>query len=143
MLLSRLYEKVLATDRRGRLLVVDRTEYRIVVYDSTGHEVRTYGKRGPGPGELLGPLWVDVRHDERVLVGDAEKNAVVAYAADGTAEPEFRLTPRRSRCSRWLYRSRRARGPSVGSVTIRRARSSHRPHVGRARRSHRRLHRRL
>lgn len=94
LLLSQLFEKDLATDRRGRLFVVDRTENRIVVYDSTGREVRTYGKRGPGPGELMGPLWVEVRHDERVLVGDAEKNAVVVYAADGTAEPEFRLTPR-------------------------------------------------
>ncbi|MCU0648473.1 MAG: 6-bladed beta-propeller [Gemmatimonadaceae bacterium] len=94
LLLSQLFDKDLAADRRGRLLVVDRTENRIVVYDSTGRQLRTYGKKGPGPGELMAPLWVEIRSDDRILVGDAEKNSVVVYGPDGATEPEFRLTPR-------------------------------------------------
>lgn len=94
LLLTQLFEKDLATDRRGRLFVIDRNESRVVVYDAAGRRLRTYGRKGPGPGELIAPLWVDVRSDDRLLVGDAGKNAVVVFAPDGSAEPEFRVTPR-------------------------------------------------
>jgi hypothetical protein len=93
LLFTAVFRQDLATDQNGRLYVVDRAAHRIAVYDSTGRLVRPFGRQGMGPGELTAPLWVDVRSNGRILVGDAEKNSVVVFAPDGTPEPEFRMTP--------------------------------------------------
>jgi hypothetical protein len=35
----------------GRILVGDRTDWKVRVYDQTGRQVSSFGRRGQGPGE--------------------------------------------------------------------------------------------
>lgn len=95
--LTTLFAKDIATDGRGMLYVIDRTETRVVAYEARGNRVRTFGSRGKGPGELSAPLVIDATADGTVHVDDIDKGAIVVFGPDGKARPEYRLArPMRS-----------------------------------------------
>ena len=94
LLLPGLFAKDIAVDADNHVYVIDRAASRIVKYDAQGRRVRSFGRPGPGPGELLAPLWVDVRAEGVIAVGDVEKGSVVRFAADGAMLPEERSTVR-------------------------------------------------
>lgn len=94
LVFSTLFAKDIATDARGRLLIVDRSEFRIVEFDSSGRRIRALGRKGLGPGEFSAPLAIDVVTSGAVHVFDAAKEAVVVFGQDGRVLQEYRL-PRR------------------------------------------------
>lgn len=73
-----------AFDARENLYVVDPGEARVIVFDRDGGYVRTIGRRGNGPGELMSPLSVVVLADGRVVVHDLGRRGLQVFAADGT-----------------------------------------------------------
>lgn len=100
LLLSGLFAKDVAVDANNHVYLIDRSASQVVKYDAQGRRLRTFGRRGPGPGELTAPLWIDLRAQGVIAVGDAEKGSVVRFAADGAVLPEerpsVRLRERRS-----------------------------------------------
>ncbi len=77
------------TDERGRIYVLDRGNFRVVVFDSLGTHVRSVGREGGGPGELGFPLNLAVSPGGAVSVLDISKLSLVRFAPDGTlAEPQ-------------------------------------------------------
>ena len=77
------------TDEAGNIFVLDRGNFRVVVFDSTGAHVRTVGKQGGGPGELEFPLNLAVSPAGEISVLDISKMSLVRFAPDGSlAEPQ-------------------------------------------------------
>lgn len=109
LVFSTLYDKDVATDANGRLLVIDRTEFRVVEFDSRGRQTRTFGAKGLGPGELTAPLSIEVVSSGAIQVFDAVKSAIVVFGADGRVLPELRM-PLRVRQFRHL-----ANGQGIGT----------------------------
>lgn len=74
-------------DSTGRLHVLDRDAFRIVVFDSALSVERTLGSEGEGPGELAGPLALDVRPGGEVAVFDYARGGLVRWGPDGASLP--------------------------------------------------------
>lgn len=72
-------------DGAENLYVLDRLNARVVVFDSTGRFVRTFGRRGGGPGELGAPQQMAVARSGEVVVSDAGRRALVIFGRDGSA----------------------------------------------------------
>ncbi|MEO8083734.1 MAG: NHL repeat-containing protein [Ardenticatenales bacterium] len=79
----------LATDREGRVYVVDQATDEIKVFDADGAHVRTFGGSGSGNGELLQPTDVDVAADGTVWVADRDNDRLVAFKPNGDPQTTF------------------------------------------------------
>ena len=51
----------LAADQEGNVYVLENQASEVRVFSSSGEHLRTFGRRGGGPGELNRPMYVDVR----------------------------------------------------------------------------------
>ena len=125
----------------GLYYVADRGNHRIVVFDESGRYVRSFGRQGEGPGELLAPGLVEVV-DGIVYVFDERTNrfrcdgtfidvlqggSVVRLAGDGTkvAEDTIRGTAEGGgRTSAAVARMLDADGDVIAEVTSGHARSA-------------------
>jgi len=56
---------------------------RVVEFDKTGKFLRTWGKKGMGPGELDVPHTIALDSQGRVFVGDRQNNRIQVFDADG------------------------------------------------------------
>jgi hypothetical protein len=81
----------IATDGSGNIFVLDRGNFRVVVFDSEGRHVRSMGRHGGGPGELQFPTWVLTGADGSVSVADIARGGLVRFSADGTPLDQIRL----------------------------------------------------
>lgn len=80
----------LDVDAGGHVWIADYHANRIRHYDPAGNLVRTFGKLGPGPGELSGPNDVAVDRDRGVVyVLEAINARVQSFSLDG--EPGIRF----------------------------------------------------
>ena len=71
------------TDSSGNIYVADRRALKIHVFDPTGGFVRSVGRRGRSPGELLDISCIEVDSDGRLWVGDGMNRRINRFAADG------------------------------------------------------------
>lgn len=58
----------------GRIVVADRSNHEIRVFDATGKFVRTMGRTGDGPGEFRDPLQVTALGGDSLLVWDMSRH---------------------------------------------------------------------
>jgi hypothetical protein len=65
------------------IVMADAGDDRLLMLDSTGSVMRSFGKRGRGPGELLGVSHIHLR-DSSVLAGEAHNGRVSEFRLDGT-----------------------------------------------------------
>lgn len=72
-----------AFDSRDNLYVLDQGNARVVVFDSAGRHLRTFGRRGRGPGELTLPQRMTVTLGDEVVVSDPGRRAFSVFGADG------------------------------------------------------------
>jgi sugar lactone lactonase YvrE len=56
---------------------------RIVKFDKTGKFIKTWGKKGSGPGEFDGPHAVAMDSSGRLFVGDRDNNRIQIFDQDG------------------------------------------------------------
>ncbi|MEO8201825.1 MAG: 6-bladed beta-propeller [Gemmatimonadota bacterium] len=82
-----------ATDAMGLIYVLDPLASQVQVFDTTGHAVRSMGRKGGGPGEFQWPASVTVRPNGEVNVFDIGKQSLVRFAADGSMLPQLSLQP--------------------------------------------------
>lgn len=64
----------LSVDPRGRLLVADTHNHRVLVFDRDGGLVASFGRHGTGDGEFLLPTDVTVDSDGRYYVAEYQGN---------------------------------------------------------------------
>lgn len=77
----------------GAILVADGSSSPMVrEYDADGRFVRTFGRRGEGPGEYRSPEGVAQLPDGRVLVLDGAGQRVNVYSRTGVAVDTWTLT---------------------------------------------------
>ena len=81
------------TDRQGLIYVLDRQNFQVAVFDSSGDVIRTLGRKGGGPGEFQFPGSLTVTAEGEVNVFDFGKQALVRFAPDGSLAPQFPLQP--------------------------------------------------
>jgi hypothetical protein len=67
-------------DREGRIYVLDRQAFEVRVFGPDGKHLRTFGRRGGGPGEFENPQGVRVTPDGRVIVRDQSRFSVFTNA---------------------------------------------------------------
>jgi hypothetical protein len=78
-------------DNEGRVYVLDRDAYRVLVYDDQGRHVRSMGGEGGGPGEMRFPFAILVSPDGTVGVFDISKRGFVRFGPDGGLLDEERF----------------------------------------------------
>ncbi len=79
----RIDESTVATDASGRIYVLDRGNSRLVVFDSDGTHLRTTGRQGQGPGELVFAGSVGVSPAGEAIIYDFGRRSFVSFDAQG------------------------------------------------------------
>ena len=88
--------KVVLSDS-GQVLILDRDEYRILIYDEQGKFVKSFGKKGEGPGEF-GRVYAITKLKDRVYIHDMKGLSVFNFDGDyiesvGSGEIGASFTP--------------------------------------------------
>jgi hypothetical protein len=73
---------VISEDPAGRIIVTDRSDHNIKVYDSAGALVRIMGRPGRGPGEFAALMSAQVYRDS-VLAYDVSGGRLSVFGPDG------------------------------------------------------------
>lgn len=75
----------------GKIFVVDRGDYSLKLFDPSGKLVKSLGRKGSGPGELVyaAHLW---RCGNDIVVYDIDGYRTTVYGLDGTSKRSFRFT---------------------------------------------------
>lgn len=79
------------TDFQNNFYIIDKGNFRIQIFDRNGKFIRTIGRKGEGPGELLSPTAVGVYNQELIFVGDEELRRVNVYDIDGKFLRSFKV----------------------------------------------------
>jgi hypothetical protein len=80
---SRLSHWTVAAAPDGTVAVLDGSNHRVVLLDSDGTVISSYGRRGGGPGEMQRPAGLAVGSDGVAWVYDAGAGALLRFNADG------------------------------------------------------------
>jgi len=73
-----------AVEPSGNLLVLDGKECRVFVFDAAGKFVRSFGRKGQGPGELNGPIGIAMTPANEIMVEDSLNRRLSYFSRDGT-----------------------------------------------------------
>lgn len=74
----------------GQIVVGNRGDYALLVFDAKGTLVRKAARKGKGPGEIDYLLWLK-RCGTQLFTGDIEANRVLVFNADFTVARSFRF----------------------------------------------------
>jgi hypothetical protein len=74
---------VAADPRLGQIYIADQTAPRVLVFGESGQYVRTLGREGEGPSELVSPNAVAVTPSGQIAVWDVGRNVISRWSADG------------------------------------------------------------
>jgi hypothetical protein len=77
----------------GRIVVADREEATLRVYDERGTFLRAIGSQGEGPGEFRGISGISVRSPDTIQVWDASLARMTVVRADGSVVGTERFDP--------------------------------------------------
>jgi hypothetical protein len=73
------------------IIVIDDKEMVIKVFDKTGRYLRTFGKRGQGPGEFQNVSRIVLKGDQDIVVLDRGNNKFSYYSKEGDCLKEILL----------------------------------------------------
>ena len=74
----------IAVDKENRIIVCDRNNFRVQVFDSSGLFLFSFGKKDDGKGEFPGgPLSVAVSKDGKIFVCDFDRSSVLMFNSKG------------------------------------------------------------
>lgn len=71
-------------DQKGNLIVGDRSNHRIQVFDSTGAFKHKFGSEGVRPGQFNRPAGVAITRDSHIVVADKDNHRIQVLKLDGT-----------------------------------------------------------
>jgi hypothetical protein len=75
--------KAIASDRKGNLYVLDSGNFRVQVFDGHRKFLRSFGRKGQGPGDLGRPECLDVDAAGNVYVGDPGNGRIAIFDPAG------------------------------------------------------------
>lgn len=73
----------IAVSRDGSVFVLDAKECRIKAFDAKGRFLRSFGKKGQGPGEMNGPTGLLITPSGELLVEDMLNGRLAYFTLDG------------------------------------------------------------
>lgn len=71
---------------RSLVFIADAGNDRILVFDAAGRFVRSFGKKGQGPGEFNRPTGICLMQDSRLAVADYGNNRIQFFTFEGDYE---------------------------------------------------------
>ncbi|XP_065064507.1 E3 ubiquitin-protein ligase TRIM71-like [Rhopilema esculentum] len=77
------------TDRDGNIIVADRSNNRIQVFDSKGNFRYKFGSAGSRNGQFDRPAGVSVDNQNRIIVADKDNHRIQIFKIDGTFVLKF------------------------------------------------------
>lgn len=81
----------ITVDKDNRIIVCDRNNFRVQVFDSSGEFLLSFGKKGVNDGEFRGgPLCVAVSEDGKTFVSDWSGASVQAFNSRGEFVKKFK-----------------------------------------------------
>ncbi len=92
--------RAVQADARGNIYVLDWSDQTVRMFNSAGRAVRTFGRKGQGPGEfvtassievLRDSIWVLDRSNDRVNVFPISGNGVRSFHVPGTGPNQKRI----------------------------------------------------
>ncbi len=76
---------------KNLIYILDSGNHRVQVFDLTGKFIRTIGRRGKGPGDLLSPTSFCLDNDNNIIVADARNYRIQAFNSNGKYLYSYRL----------------------------------------------------
>jgi len=70
-------------DEEEYIYAADWKETEIRVYDKNGKHVRSFGRKGQGPGEIGLPFYLGIYHGNKVVVFDPANHKFIFYTREG------------------------------------------------------------
>ncbi|MFZ2054671.1 MAG: 6-bladed beta-propeller [Candidatus Aminicenantales bacterium] len=78
----------LDVDDNGNIYAIDSSSAHVRVFDSNGQYLRTIGRKGQGPGEMVMPGFVQVTSQDEIAVYDYQTQRLVFFSPDGTYQKQ-------------------------------------------------------
>ena len=73
----------IAVDDEERIYVLDSKEAHIKIFDSTGKYIKTFGKKGQGPGEMSRPSSLEITPQNEIAVNDSSARKIHFFTLEG------------------------------------------------------------
>jgi len=79
------------TDAEGNICVLDNDAYKVFVFDSKGRRLKSFGRKGQGPGEFQAPTCLKTMSDGSIEIVDDAARKLLQFGPDGTLLKEESL----------------------------------------------------
>jgi hypothetical protein len=76
-------------DDQENIYALDMKETKVKVYDKNGKFLRSFGKKGQGPGEIDRPYRMEMNRAGNIVLADMGNRKLIVYAPDGTCIKEL------------------------------------------------------
>ncbi|MEW5901960.1 MAG: 6-bladed beta-propeller, partial [Acidobacteriota bacterium] len=73
----------IAVDNVGRIYVLDIKEAQIKVFNKEGTYIKTLGKKGQGPGEMVSPFSICITRKDEIFVQDLNAHRILLLSLEG------------------------------------------------------------
>ena len=82
----------LDVDEDENMYVLDSKNSNIRVYDKNGFYKKTIGKRGEGPGEMVGPIGIQITPQNEIMVNNSTRRRLPLFFFSGECLRQITLT---------------------------------------------------
>ena len=76
-------------DDEENIYALDMKEIKVKVYDKNGKFLRSFGKKGKGPGEIDTPIRMEMTRDGKIVIDDMGNNKLIFFGPDGSCIKEL------------------------------------------------------
>ena len=70
-------------NKRGEIIVTEKSRYRVIVFSPSGEKLRSFGRYGEGEGQFIDPRGVTVDGEGNILVADSSNHRIQKFTAEG------------------------------------------------------------
>ena len=74
----------ITSDQNGNIIIGDRSNHRVQIFDSNGNLKRMFGTEGTGKGQFNRPAGVAVTREGHIVVADKDNHRIQVLKIDGT-----------------------------------------------------------